>query len=191
MPSNFIRELRRQHKQSCHEVEGSGCLKFFQGLLSNSIILLYLQCSLAFEFDLVQNPIVDRPFFARVDIGLEPSSLKTFFDLFQGKDPHLDKIEGMVQINALTQKPSDGAVHPQLMDQWRLSRKIAAEDGLASSPIGLVDFAMVNSTQRGLTASMIIPPLALQMAREAEPFSRSSVLRGKWQVPMNAATCIE
>lgn len=150
--------------------------------------MLFLEASLAFQFDLIQNPIIDRPFCARVDIGIEPSSLQTFFQVYSGQETSLRKIEGMVQINAVTTKPPGEMVHPKLMGQWRQVRN--DDNGLASSPIGLIEFAMANN-ERTVTSLVAITPSAIEMARRAEPLARKSVLRGKFEVPMDAASLIE
>lgn len=147
----------------------------------------FLEASLALRFDLIQNPIVDRPFCARVDIGIEPSSLQTFYQIYSGQEISPQEIEGMVQINAITAKPQDEVVHPHLMEQWRQTRDQSTS---RSSPIGLIEFAIANN-ERTVTASVVISPPAIMMAQDAEPIARKSLLRGSFQVPMNASSLIE
>lgn len=174
----------------CHAVDGSSNLKLISKLISNPTIMLFLEASLAFQFDLIQNPIADRPFCARVDIGIEPSSLQTFHQVYSGQEAGLQKIEGMVQINAVTAKPPGEAIHPRLMEQWRQARNSSKDNELASSPIGLIEFAIANN-EGTITCSVIIPPPAIMMAQEAEPIPRKSVIRGEFQVPMDAVSLIE
>ena len=188
--SDAMLNIRSTHKTICHAVDGSSNLKLISKLIANPVIMLFLEASLAFQFDLIQNPIADRPFCARVDIGIEPSSLQTFHQVYSGQEAGLQKIEGMAQINAVTAKPPGEAIHPKLMDQWRQARNSNKDNALASSPIGLIEFAIANN-EGTITCSVIIRPPAITMAREAGPIPRKSVIRGEYQVPMNAGSLIE
>lgn len=187
---NLKEQLEGHSTRSC--AVRSKALVACSRLLANDIVMTFLGANLALQFDLTRNPIVDKPIPARVDIGIEPSSLVAFYQMYSGEDMSrkVQKIEGMIQINAITAKPLDGPVPPHLMEKWHQSRKDHDVRGLASSPIALIELVMGDSTET-VIAPATISPAAIEIARDAKPFPFKSVLKGCGELPFNALSCIE
>ncbi|KAJ7759626.1 hypothetical protein B0H16DRAFT_595442 [Mycena metata] len=84
------------HKKSCGKVDGSGIGRLIQNLFSNYLLNTHIQACFALHFDLLTRPQLDRPFMARIDIGIEPADMNECFNIFMG-EAVAAKIQGMLQ----------------------------------------------------------------------------------------------
>jgi hypothetical protein len=181
-----------KHKQTCHEVEGSGISRLVRKLAANKLLLVYLQVCLVLHFDLLHNPTLDKPFMARIDVGIEPSDISVFLQLFAGIDRESrSQTEGMLQLNALT--PCELATTPLTQNRlklWRHAREEANAEGCSLDPVGLVEF--VNDSEHSLTIPIHIQSAALLIAQRADPFTRVSALTGRrTETPLSDMSCLE
>lgn len=171
--------------------ESTGILKLIQKFAANIVLMSMLQICLILEFDLLRNPAADTPFMARVNVGIEPSDITSFFQLLAGTDINTDKIEGMFQINAVVPLPAGTAsVSPKWMEIWRAARKESAAAGFGSDPIGLVEY--IYDTEHSVMLLVHIQRPALKAAQKALPFVRTSALTGaRIEKPLSPNGCIE
>jgi len=179
-----------QHKKTCNKVEDSGILKLLNAFVANNALMMYLQTCLVFQFDLIRKPSINAPFLARVDVGIEPSAITSFIQLCAGAEINSEKIEGMLQINAVTPRQPNSASEPTSIDIWRRAREEADLEGLTSDSLGIVEFHHNNSGTI-LSCVIHIQALILSLAKEGAPFVRLSAITGRTEFPMNAMTCIE
>jgi len=183
-----------RHKKTCKEVEGSGILKLINAFLANKVLMGYLKACLVFNFDLIRKPAIDAPFFARVDLGIEPSDITTCFNLYAGAEINSDKIEGMLQVNAVTpRRPNSTSVPltPKSMEIWRRAREKADLEGFTSDSVGLLEF-INNNPDNALTCAIHIQAPILYLVKKRSPFVTTSSMTGKCtEQPMSAMSCIE
>ncbi|KAG1871850.1 hypothetical protein DFJ58DRAFT_762582, partial [Suillus subalutaceus] len=188
------------HKPTCHETDrSSGSLKFIRMFISNPLLMGYLKVSIIIDCGLLDNLGIgfDVPFIARVDIGIEPSDILDFIGLYLDDRSIGEKLQGMVQINAVTPwYPSlMRPLTPQRLHLWRKARAKYNAEGFAKDPVGLVDFVDGSCTgdwKNGVTVGLHIPTIALDMARKREPFVRVSAITGvQFEQPMSAVACLE
>ncbi|KAJ7610132.1 hypothetical protein FB45DRAFT_1122046 [Roridomyces roridus] len=102
--SDEIRALinRPAHKKFCNKVKGSGITKLVLNLLSNGFLARYLQAALIQQFDLLdKHPSSEKLFRAHIDIGIEPTEILDFLDVFMGKGNRSpeEMRRGMLQVN--------------------------------------------------------------------------------------------
>jgi hypothetical protein len=147
---------------------------------------------LVFDFDLVKKPAPDTPFMARIDVGLEPSDITVFFKLYADMygDTEPEKIEGMLQINAVTPSPQSITPYPHRMDFWRKAREELCAMGKASTHAIIVEFVS-NGAPGAFTCVLPILPSALFIVKENSPFENLSALTGPSSTPMSATACLE
>ncbi|KAJ7912122.1 hypothetical protein B0H13DRAFT_2478288 [Mycena leptocephala] len=125
------------HKLACSAADsGINMAKIAQTLDASRFINMQLQGAFIDAFDLLRDPRLDRPFAARVDIGVEPTDLMAFVKIYSGGSP-AEKAEGMVQVNAFTPLP-DAWITEQAAQLWRSAREGMTSAGFATSPVGLV-----------------------------------------------------
>jgi hypothetical protein len=166
---------------------------------SNPLIMGFLKLSVIFNCGLLDNPGIgiDVTFVARVDIGIEPSDILDFIGLYHGDKAVEEKLQGMVQINAVTVwYPS--LMHPltaQRLHLWREIREKYNAEGFAKDPVGLVEFvdgSCGGDWKNGITVGLHIPTTVIDMARKREPFVRVSAVTGaQFKQPMSAMACLE
>ncbi|KAG2067525.1 hypothetical protein BDR04DRAFT_1104946 [Suillus decipiens] len=182
------------HKPRCHEVErSSGALKFVRMFILNPILMAFLKVGVAIDCGLLDNARIgfDVPFGVRVDIAIEPSNILDFVGLyFDNKSPE-EKLQGMVQINAMT--PWELTSEP--LRKWREARARHDAEGFANDPVGLVNFVDISCTKNvgnAVTADLHFPLFILNTAKARESFLGVSAVTGaEIRKPMNAMTCLE
>lgn len=193
------------HKRICHEVEhSSGVLKLVRMFSVNPLLMMYLKVGIVLDCNLLNNPRIgfEVPFLASVDIGFEPSDIFDFVGLYFDDKIVREKLQGMVQVNALTPwypgMHSGRPLEPQRLNQWREIRAKHNADGYTTDPVGLLDFSCSGLSNNNKTVTYAvsvgchIPPVVLEMAMEREPFVRVCPLAGtRFKQPMNAMTCLE
>ncbi|KAJ7244867.1 hypothetical protein C8J57DRAFT_1363178 [Mycena rebaudengoi] len=180
-----------RHKKFCTPVEGSGILKLVQTFASNSVLMRHLQACLVLHFDLLRNPHLDKPFMARIDIGIEPADMPEFCRIYLNQP--VDTVMGMVQINAFTPLTSTELANltPMRHDMWRTARDQANEAGNRRNPVGLLEFAKGFSEQT-ITIPVYVSSEALQLVRESSPWvMRSAITGAETESPFNIETCME
>jgi len=181
---------RQKHKESCEDVEGPGISRLVRKFTSNPLLVACLQMCLIYHFNLLHNSDPDRPFMARIDVGIEPSDITTCFHLFDGAEIKTE-VEGMLQLNAIT--TCDLVANPLIpnrLNVWqRIREEVNAKGGL-SDPVGLVEF--VNDTQHSITTPIHISREAITIAAQRrEPFQFQSALGHIREVPLSAMSCLE
>ncbi|KAG2150695.1 uncharacterized protein EDB93DRAFT_1141586 [Suillus bovinus] len=182
------------HKTRCREVErSSGALKFIRMFVLNPILMGLLQVGIIIECGLLDNPRIgfDVPFAVCVDFAIEPSDILDFVGLYFGSKSPGEKLQGMVQVNAITQ----WELTPDRLSRWREARARNDAEGFATYPVGLVDFIDVTCTKdfgNSATTVLHFQPMVLNMAKARKPFiSISAVTGAEIRKPMNAVTCLE
>ncbi|KIK48627.1 hypothetical protein CY34DRAFT_798148 [Suillus luteus UH-Slu-Lm8-n1] len=193
------------HKRVCNEVEhSSGVLKLVRMFSVNPLLMMYLKVAIVLDCDLLNNPRIgfEVPFVARVDIAFEPSDIFDFVGLYFDDKVVREKLQGMLQVNAMTPwyMGMDGAppLTPQRLNQWREARAKHNAEGYTKDPVGLLEFssAGLSKDDRCITYAVSvgchISPVILEMAMEREPFVRVCPLAGtRFKQPMSAETCLE
>ncbi|KAG2340527.1 hypothetical protein BDR05DRAFT_1061530 [Suillus weaverae] len=193
------------HKSICHEVEhSSGVLKLVRMFSVNPLLMMYLKVAIVLDCNLLNDPRIgfEVPFVARVDIALEPSDIFDFVGLYFDDKVVREKLQGMVQVNAMTSwyTGMQGArpLTPQRLNHWREARAKHNTEGYTKDPVGLLDFSSAGLSKNNkrvtyaISAGCHIPPVILEMAMEREPFVRVCPLAGtRFKQPMNAMTCLE
>ncbi|KAG1727513.1 hypothetical protein EDB19DRAFT_196506 [Suillus lakei] len=106
----------------------------------NPLLMAYLKIGIVFDCSLFDNPRIgfDVPFMARVDIAVEPSDFLDFMSLYLNDEAVGEKLQGMLQVNAIT--PWHSSVHGPLMPKrqtWREARAKYNAEGFAKDPVGL------------------------------------------------------
>ena len=174
---------------SCENVEGPGITRLLRKFQSNKFLQVVLQACLVCEFDLLRNSDPNRPFMARIDIGIEPSNMGVCYQLFAGVEFE-SEVVGMLQLNALTRADLvTGPLTPNRMQIWRRCREEVNALGCSSDAVGLVEF--VNDSHHSITTAIHITKEALNLAQVAEPFEFNSTLFGISKAPFTAMTCLE
>ncbi|KAJ7602105.1 hypothetical protein B0H17DRAFT_1212146 [Mycena rosella] len=137
-----------QHKKSCSNVDGSGILKLVQTFYANKLLNTHLQACFILQFDLLRRPQLDKPFMVRVNIDIEPADMPDFFNIFI-RQTVLDKIKGMLQVNAFTPvTPAAMADLRQMRkDIWRETRDSAHKVGFKNDSVGLAEIGNAASEQ--------------------------------------------
>ncbi|KAG2141434.1 uncharacterized protein EDB93DRAFT_635445 [Suillus bovinus] len=193
------------HKRICNEIEhSSGVLKLVRMFSVNPLLMMYLKAAIVLDCNLLNNPRVgfELPFLARVDIAFEPSDIFDFVGLYFDDKIVREKLQGMLQVNAMT--PWYTGMHgerpltPQRMNQWREIREKHNREGYDKDPVGLLDFSYsgLSKNNKSITYAVSvgchINPVILEMAIEREPFVRVCPLAGtRFKQPMTAMTCLE
>ncbi|KAG1778944.1 hypothetical protein EV702DRAFT_1195956 [Suillus placidus] len=196
---------RPAHKPICHEVEdSSGVLKLVRMFSVNPLLMMYLKVGIVLDCNLLNDPRIgfEVPFVARVDIAFEPSDIFDFVGLYFDDKVVREKLQGMVQVNAMTSwyTGMQGArpLTPQRLNQWLEARAKHNTEGYTKDPVGLLDFSSTGISRNNKTVTYTVsvgchvPPVILEMAMEREPFVRVCPLAGtRFKQPMNAMTCLE
>ncbi|KAJ6447766.1 hypothetical protein C8R45DRAFT_180799 [Mycena sanguinolenta] len=163
------------HKHACSAGDsGLNMMKVAQTLNASTFLNTQLQCAFIAAFDLLRDPRLDRPFAARVDIGVEPTDLMAFMKIFNGGPP-VDNAEGMVQVNAFTPLP-DVWITEQAAHIWRSSREGTKSTEVESSPVGIVVLSKASALVN--IFPIIIFPQMMDYMRTSPNFKRVSSLTG-------------
>ncbi|KJA13645.1 hypothetical protein HYPSUDRAFT_209371 [Hypholoma sublateritium FD-334 SS-4] len=133
------------HKFTCEEVEGSGRVeRRIRSLMSNPLLGLYIQITLALEFDMVNHPEDSRePFEAQIEVVIEPTTLSALASLLDGQRPQ-KKMQGMLQLTQLISPLSVGvneAMTHSRNEVWRSAREKMDARGHPNVRVGLLDIA--------------------------------------------------
>ena len=190
----ILEKARPNHKLSCAEVEDRGrAARRINSLMTNPLLLLYIQIMLALEFDMVNHPEATRkPLKAHMNVIIEPTTLDALAGLLDGKRSH-KKMPGMVQLTRLTSPPSDGVDEP-LTDWrdrfWRDSRKQIDAQGYSDARLGLLEVAADNA-RSGTCFSVHVPELVLDAIRKQETI-HIPIMKGSFlALPTTVHECME
>ena len=185
--------LRSVHKTHCHDVE-RGLSKLITAFLVNPLLRTHLEIALCLDFDLVNNPAPDTPHMARVDVGLEPSDISITLGLCAGSrwlnNPEPEKIEGMLQINAITRILPEIVPHARRLNQWNETRQKLHTAGKGDLPVVIVEF-ISNDSPNAFSCVLDISPPALMIAKKKEPFEKHSAIKGLSLEPMTVGSTLE
>ncbi|KAG1717690.1 hypothetical protein EDD22DRAFT_793353 [Suillus occidentalis] len=189
------------HKPTCHADErSSGLFKLVQMFSVNPVLMGYLKVGIVFECGLLDNPRIgfDTPFLARIEIAIEPSDVLNFGGLYVNDPTVEEKLQGMLQVNAITawQSPSMRApLTPKRLNTWREARARCNAEGFAEDPVGLIEFVGRRRTAdsgNSMTAELHIPTMTLAVAMTRTPFTAVSAFTGiRTEKPLSAASCLE
>ncbi|KAJ7128797.1 hypothetical protein C8R43DRAFT_1240220 [Mycena crocata] len=170
---------RPLHKSGC-KPPGSTIkmAKFSENLpLASGFLNGKLQLCCILAFDLLHQPQLDKPFVARVDIGIEPTDLMDFMGIYTGK--RTVKTQGMVQLNAFTVLPAE-AIEENMMTVWRQARNAVTAMGGATSPVGILLLSKANALVH--IADFPITPHAMQLMGASPIIESTSSLTGLTEV---------
>jgi hypothetical protein len=166
----------------------------------NPVLMGYLKIGIVFECGLLDNPRIgfDTPFLARIEIAIEPSDVLNFGGLYVNDPTVEEKLQGMLQVNAITawQSPSMRApLTPKRLDTWREARARCNAEGFAEDPVGLIEFIGRRCTAdsgNSITAELHIPTMTLAIAMTRAPFTHTFAVTGiQTKKPMSAESCLE
>jgi hypothetical protein len=164
----------------------------------NPVIFGYLKVGVIFACGLFDNPRIgfDTPFMARVDIAIEPSDILDFAGLYFNDKAVGEKLQGMVQVNAITPwKSMQAPLTPTRLNVWHKARASRNAEGFSKDPVGLIEFVGRRSgydAGNSMTTELHIPAVALAIARRREPFVGVSAVTGALiKKPMSTAACLE
>ncbi|KAJ7314547.1 hypothetical protein DFH08DRAFT_943159 [Mycena albidolilacea] len=150
-------------KADCADDSGLNMAKIVQTLNASTFLSTHLQMAFIAAFGLLRDPRRDRPFAARIDIGVEPNDLMDFVKIYSGGPPG-EEVKGMlyhfvqfenalVQVNAFTPLPDAWITNlKQVAQLWRSTREGTTSAGLATSPVGLVVLSKANTLVQLQTA---------------------------------------
>lgn len=148
-----------------------------------------LQVCLICRFNLLRNAAPDKPFMARIDVGIEPSDITVCYQLFAGAEIE-SKVEGMLQLNALTTCDLVAQpLTPNRMELWRRIREETNAAGYSSEAVGLVEF--VNDSEHSITLPVQIQAGSVLLAQRADPFEWVNPLGGSRKAPLSDMSCLE
>ncbi|KIM43737.1 hypothetical protein M413DRAFT_387664 [Hebeloma cylindrosporum] len=177
------------HKKKCEDVEGTGLSRLVRKLQSNKWLLFLLEVCVVCNSDLLRRKSdPDRPFMARINVGIEPTDISVCYQLFTGAEFE-SEMEGMLQLNAVTPLEDPGPLAPHMMPLWNNFREVTNGLGFSSDAVGLLEF--VNTSDHSITTSIHITQPALEYAQAAKPFRGHSALFGVSEVPFSAMSCLE
>jgi hypothetical protein len=166
----------------------------------NAVLMGYLKAGIVFECGLLDNPRIgfDIPFLARIEIAIEPSDVLMLGGLYVNDPTVEEKLEGMVQVNAITawQSPSMQApLTPKRLNTWREARARCNAEGFAEDPVGLMEFVgrrCIEDSGNSITVELHIPNNVLAVAMTRAPFTCVSAITGiRTKKPLSAASCLE
>ncbi|KAK6977490.1 MYND-type domain-containing protein [Favolaschia claudopus] len=186
-----------KHKSTCKKIDGSGIRRLVENFYSNTLLQRHLEACFVIHFDLLNHPQLDRPFMARVDVGIEPADIANFVSIFTGMDEQLDqqkKMQGMLQINAFTPLPASEMANLTSTRKsiWRKARDGANANGNQNYSVGLVEFGNGDVGGHTITCPVFISDPALEMVRISDPWIMKSAITGQQsEVPFNIDTCME
>ncbi|OAX38042.1 hypothetical protein K503DRAFT_188332 [Rhizopogon vinicolor AM-OR11-026] len=166
----------RFHKLTCPEVErSSGVAKLIGSLGMNPLLMAFIRIGVIFDCGLLDNPQrlgFDMPFMARVDFAIEPSEILDFSGLYLNDRPVGEKLQGMIQVNALTtwDPTKQGPLTPEQLRLWREARAKYNTNGFAIDLVGLIEFVNC-ADDNSFISELFIPTVVVNMAREHEPLN--------------------
>ncbi|KAJ6480469.1 hypothetical protein C8R47DRAFT_1135927 [Mycena vitilis] len=182
-----------KHKPNCKEEDGSGVSKLVQNLYANQLLNKHIQACFILHFGLLQNPHLDKPFMARIDLGIEPADITDFLKVFMGEPLGETTMKGMLQINKFcpaTPEQMEGLT-PMRMNIWREARASTDRAGFRNTPVGLIEFGNGMNPQT-LTCPVRVGEDALDLVNESPPWVMTSAITGESNdLPFNIETCME
>ncbi|KAJ7660577.1 hypothetical protein B0H17DRAFT_1144946 [Mycena rosella] len=151
------------HKIACLEIDSSLSLSKVSKTLRSSLYLgRQLQGCFVLAYDLLRNQQLDKPFAARLDIGVEPVKLRDILEIYGGRP--VEKVQGIVQVNAFTPLPNRYLTETH-MAMWSHYRETVAVGELAAYPVVMLFLSMANSLV--MAQPIAITPLAMDWMRSA------------------------
>ncbi|KAJ6480456.1 hypothetical protein C8R47DRAFT_1074209 [Mycena vitilis] len=142
-------------------------------------------------FDLLRQPQLDKPFVARIDIGVEPADVREFLSIYAVPEYVPRNSQGMVQVNAFTPLPDDDYIGEKFLSIWRATREsVNAYRELANCPVGLL--VVSKATALYNVIPIVIRPSAMDFMRSRPSLSEISAITGqKKVVPIDVNGCLE
>ncbi|KAF8880808.1 hypothetical protein CPB84DRAFT_1965714 [Gymnopilus junonius] len=191
------------HKEHCKQGLGEGIGPLIKSVTGNPMLSHYIQVCLSLQFRLHQlhrlqseadrKKIIRAMHLAHIDVGIEPSKITDFMNLYHFKNWDKPDMEGMLQFHDLVSPwPGlpEGSVSEMHYEMWKTARTEADEEGGSHCAVVLIQFA--NNFQQSIVCPFIIGEDAIDTARRAPSFTMVSALSGKEIVyPMNIASCFE
>ncbi|KAG2086151.1 uncharacterized protein F5147DRAFT_81817 [Suillus discolor] len=109
------------HKPTCREDErSSGLFELVRMIIINPVLLGYLKLGVIFACGLLDDPQIgfDTPFSACVEFAIEPSDMFDFAGLYFNDGTAGGKLQGMVQLNAITAWNMQIPFPPKRISMW-------------------------------------------------------------------------
>lgn len=129
---------------------------------------------------------IDDPLMITVNVGIEPTDIRTFFKLLQPTYNPDNTIHGMFQINTIEKISEDVKIEEKRIVAWKAAR--AREP--PNTQVVLVQFKR-SGHLFSWTTTLTIAPISLAIARQRPPLRQNSAIYGESEVPMNEASIIE
>lgn len=172
---------RRDHKYLCRQNIGKGIEKVARKLTANPVIRAYLQVCLALEFGMDKmneselRQLVRTPLFARLEVGIEPTSLSAM----QRISPQTDRAataayvgkRGMLQLLFLqqTDTAAEGlGVSQAQTEMWKKGRGAADRANEWHAPVVVV--TCVDSVREAIGLVFVVMPDAIETAQKKALF---------------------
>ncbi|KAF8972355.1 hypothetical protein BDZ97DRAFT_1913561 [Flammula alnicola] len=192
-----------RHKPNCSSDFGEGIQPLIKSVTANPMLSYHLQICLVLEFSLhrlhtlpasKRMTVLRAPLFAHVDVGIEPTKITEFMNLYTFKEEwDKDDMEGMLQLHHLSSPRS--WVPPRTPSStnlaiWKQARESADEDGADDCAVVMVQF--VNNFKQAISCPIVVGEDALDAATRAEPFIMCSALTGReTRKPLSIGSCFE
>lgn len=154
--------------------------------MSNTLLFGYLGVYCALAFNLPQRLRIDDPLMITVNVGIEPTDIRTFFKLLQPTYNPDNTIRGMFQINTIEKISEDVKIEEKRIVAWKAAR--AREP--PNTQVVLVQFKR-SGHLFSWTTTLTIASISLSIARQRLPLRQMSALYGESEVPMNEESIIE
>ncbi|CAA7263518.1 unnamed protein product [Cyclocybe aegerita] len=187
------------HKTQCQEGLGTGIQPLIAAFVGNPMLQHYLQLLLCWEFlfhkvpDSEREALSRKAFHAHIDVGIEPTKIADFMNLYTYDDWDKEALEGMLQIHLVATAHSGLPQIPftdKMMYLWQTARDDADNEGCTKSPVVVVQF--INDMTQRISWPITIDEDAFDSARRAPPFTMVSALTRKAiDKPMSVDSILE
>ncbi|KAJ7657291.1 hypothetical protein DFH06DRAFT_1473274 [Mycena polygramma] len=187
-----------RHKQVCGPSNSDGdkpnIMKIGQTFVASDFIHIHIQLCFIMAFDLLRQPQLDKPFIARIDIGVEPADVREFFNIYTGQFPPgyvPGTFPGMVQVNGFTPLPDDNYIGEKFLSIWRATKEsVNAYRELENCPVGLL--VVSKATAIFNVIPIVIRQSAMDLMRSRPSLAEISAITGaKKVVPIDIGGCLE
>ncbi|KAJ7130355.1 hypothetical protein C8R44DRAFT_775409 [Mycena epipterygia] len=180
-----------RHKKICH-FEGPSIRRLVDNFFTNPALCGLLQTYCILTFNLTEKLRVDTPLMVRVDVGIEPTDIGTWFTLLRSSlpsTPDIDydsPIEGMFQINTMKKFPEDVILTETRVESWKQERMRRTR----STQVVLVEFIR-SGHHFSWTTTLPIHELLIEKVRKREPWQDISAIYGTRELQLDEPLVLE
>ncbi|KDR72885.1 hypothetical protein GALMADRAFT_252216 [Galerina marginata CBS 339.88] len=176
-----------EHKPNCSTEFGQGIGPLIGNVIANPMLSHFIQVCLCLKFNLhnldgrppaERTKFVRSPLLAHMDVGIEPTMIADFNNLFTYPDTwDKDDLEGMLQFHNLSTGTREQILTDTNAAVWKQVRDMTDQDGGKAHAVVLVQF--VNNFKQSITCPIVVGQEALDMARDTPTLRMASALTGE------------